>query len=190
MNRRGYPIRWAALVGVLLSAVLVRTGSLALRHTPTRMISLSDLCVSETAEQRVHRPWCHRPNARVDVDPFSLPPDPIAPIMSRADAIARASGKPSDNRQRHPAYARLMLLSDYERATGDRESPLFDHSRPVWIVTVHEPAMTEGGLGTPPVKMAVHSVVLDAATGEAMSGCIGCSLVRADGSLVAVGQRS
>ena len=50
--------------------------------------------------------------------------------------------------------------------------------------------MTEGGLGRPSVKMAVHSVVLDAATGEGMSGCIGCSLVRADGSLVGVGERS
>jgi hypothetical protein len=72
-----------------------------------------------------------------------------------------------------------MTFSDYENATGDRVS-LFDHSRLVWVVTVHAPGKTvEEGY---PFK--VHSAVLDAATGLEVRGCRFCAILHADGSLV------
>jgi hypothetical protein len=183
VNLRAAPIRWAAVVGVvigvLLSTVLVRTGSLRPRVTSPRTVAISDLCVSETAEQRHHRPWCFPPH--LGVDPLSLPDDPHAEMLTEHEVIVLARGlghEPKADPPTHPAYAKRMTLQEWNGLTPSPESPTFDGSRVVWLVTVHAPRRTDGG-----VLQHAYSSLIDAQTGTEISGCIGCSFLQPDGTL-------
>ena len=128
-----------------------------------------------------HRLGCHRPNEHVGVDPLSLPDDPRAPLLTEQEVIvlARELGRePNADPATHPAYAKRMTLQQWNGLTPSPESPTFDGSRVVWLVTVHAPRRTDSG-----VLQQAYSSLIDAQTGTEISGCIGCSFLRPDGTL-------
>jgi hypothetical protein len=95
---------------------------------------------------------------------------------SAAEAVARRG---IDAPHSAPTFSTLMTVAAFEKTFGVLLSTL-PGDRPVWVVTVHAPARTDGGPGTAPITRDVYSIVIDATTGTSRDDCTGCDWVKAD----------
>ena len=79
-----------------------------------------------------------------------------------------ASGSPA-------VFSAQTTGAEVEAMTGMKRSPQIDESRPVWIVTINTPTLTDEGPGRAPEIKSSYSAIVDAATGYITDDCIGCS---------------
>ena len=138
------------------------------------------------AECMAKRLVCNPDAMKTPYDPLSRPDDPQAHLLSEQEAIAlvrKFGANPKDDPATHPAYAVRMKLGQWNALTPSPESPTFDSSRVVWVVTVHAPRRTDPEPGGGEVLKPLYSSLVDAQIGTEISGCFGCAWVRSDGTV-------
>jgi hypothetical protein len=91
---------------------------------------------------------------------------------------APGSGAPSSA----PVWAKFMTYGAATQILGDGGNQLVSTSTPVWIVTVESPKTTDGGPGSPGTVKSSYTAILDAATGQFIDMCTGCSTLAPSGS--------
>ena len=111
----------------------------------------------------------------VAMNPEAHPPNANAPLMSEAEALARARG---DNASA-PARARLLRYGDVAALDSSLGANGIVHpDRKMWVVTVHGDITTMGSPRWKPAVVHVYSVVIDAETGIRTDMCFGCEALR------------
>jgi hypothetical protein len=117
---------------------------------------------------------CNPAAAEQDKQVWSFPLAPGATVLHRVQVeqlIRKDLGLASTT----PVFTQVMAGADAEAQVGMQRGANSDPTRPVWIVTVMTPMMTDGGPGTPPRLMQSYSAIVDAASGQVTDDCIGCS---------------
>jgi hypothetical protein len=105
--------------------------------------------------------------------PFYNPLPVGATLLSQAAAVDIALddfGAPGTA----PHDAHLTTGAAFELATGVSRTYGFDTARPIWVVHVVHPVMTDGSPATPGHLEPQYSVLVDAATGGITDYCLGC----------------
>lgn len=122
------------------------------------------------------RQVCNPAAASSEPGPLGAPVKGTGAVSSAAAAVAlvRASlGAASTSK----GGAIEMSGTAAEQLTGQLRSASIDESRPVWVVTIQTPTMTDGSPGRAPEKKDSYSEIVDATTGLGTEDCVGCSWV-------------
>jgi hypothetical protein len=165
----------AAVAGVL-SATPDNGTDLSSATVPVGYSGLNDHALQSCMDQKK---VCNSTAAGRAKQVWSSPLAPNENVLNRVE-VEQLIRKDLGISSAAPVFTEALTGAAAEVQVGMLRGATTDPTRPVWIVTVKTPTMTDGGPGTPPRLMQYYSAIVDAASGQVTDDCIGCSWLSAN----------